>query len=182
MEIWKDIKGYEGLYQVSNLGRVKSLSKKYGHGKRNEKIMACSLRKDGYISVSLFKKSKGKTFGVHRLVAEAFIPNPDNLPQVNHKDENKQNNYANNLEFCTKKYNMNYGTRKERAYSKTRKHNIIQCDLNGNVIKIWECAYIASKKLNIKQSGIYRCCMKKQDVYKGYVWKYADDNNLKELR
>jgi hypothetical protein len=118
MEEWRDIKGYEGLYQVSNLGRVKSLSRtiersKYGSIFVSEKILSTNSTK-GYLYVSLCKCGKQKRVRVHRLVAEAFIPNQDNLPEVNHKDENKENNAVSNLEWCTNKYNCNYGTGRER--------------------------------------------------------------------
>lgn len=113
-EIWVDIKGYEGLYQVSNLGRVKSLERidSLGH-KRKEKIFKPQKNK-GYLRVSLWKDGKGKKYSIHRLVAIAFIPNPDNLPEVNHKDENKFNNNVDNLEWCTVAYNNTYGTRIQR--------------------------------------------------------------------
>ena len=110
-EIWKDIKGYEGLYQVSNLGRVKSFNY-MNTGK--EKIKTPTLQKKytmkqgGYLQTTLYKNNKSKTVLVHRLVAEAFIPNPDNLPQVNHKDYNKTNNCVENLEWCSAKYNSNH--------------------------------------------------------------------------
>ena len=115
-EIWRDIKGYEGLYQVSNLGRVKSLER-YVKGKDGlrlvkEIIMSISVcRTNGYFKVILHKDGKQKRYQVHRLVAEAFIPNPDNLPIVNHKDENKINNCVWNLEWCTYSYNLTYGNR-----------------------------------------------------------------------
>ena len=110
-EIWKDIKGYEGLYQVSNLGRVKSFNY-MNTGK--EKIKTLTLQKKhpmkqgGYLQTTLYKNKQTKTVVVHRLVAEAFIPNPDNLPQVNHKDHDKTNNCVDNLEWCTAKYNSNH--------------------------------------------------------------------------
>lgn len=115
MEIWKPIKDYEGLYQVSNLGRVKSLERidSLGH-KRKEKIFKPRKDKYGYLRVSLWKDGKGKMVSIHRLVAIHFIPNPDNLPEVNHKDENKENNTLSNLEWCDRKYNNNYGTRIQR--------------------------------------------------------------------
>lgn len=114
-EIWKDIKGFEGKYQVSNFGRVKSLER-LRKGKCNsfvkvkEKILKGKIDKDGYIEYALCcgKHNKMKCYKAHRLVADAFIPNPDNLPQINHKDENKMNNYVDNLEWCTAKYNINY--------------------------------------------------------------------------
>lgn len=120
-EVWKDIKDYEGIYQVSNQGRVKSLARVdryYVDGvlyrrPRKERILKQEDH-HGYKRVSLMKNSKPKWFFVHRLVAEAFIPNPDNLPQVNHKSEVKSENSVENLEWCTEEYNKNYGTMKER--------------------------------------------------------------------
>ena len=121
MEEWKAIKGYEGLYEVSNFGRIKSLSRivtlegrwgKYSRTK-GERIMAQML--DGqkhYLMVSLCKNGTVKRYLVHRLVAQAFVENPYNLPEVNHKDENKTNNHFENLEWCTHQYNSIYGTRK----------------------------------------------------------------------
>lgn len=114
MEIWRDIKDYEGLYQVSNLGRVKSL--KYG----KEKILKGYKYRGGYLRVDLYKERKVKHFPIHRLVASAFINNPNNLPQVNHKDEDKTNNCAENLEYCDSSYNTNFGTRNERIAEKTK--------------------------------------------------------------
>lgn len=113
-EIWKDIKGYEGLYQVSNYGRVKS----FKHNK--EKLRKEVKDNMGYLIVNLSKNGNKKIYKIHRLVAEAFLQNPNNYPQVNHKDENKINNRADNLEWCTAKYNSNYGTRNERM-SNTKK-------------------------------------------------------------
>ena len=105
MEIWKDIKGYEGKYQISNKGRVKSL----GNNKtKKEKIRDGKIDNRGYKRISLCKNGKEKKYSIHRLVAQAFLPNPDNLPVVNHKDENKLNNNVENLEWCTQEYNVNY--------------------------------------------------------------------------
>ena len=121
MEIWKDIEGYEGLYQVSNKGRIKSLNYKRT-GK--EGILKGKADKNGYLIVFLYKNRKPKPFLIHRLVAEAFIPNVNDLPEVNHIDENKENNHVENLEWCTRKYNMNYGTRTKRSVEnrKGKKH------------------------------------------------------------
>ena len=116
-EEWRDIKGYEGRYQVSNLGRVKSLN--YNHTSR-EKILKAREDKVGYLYLNLYKNNKRKTHKVHRLVAQAFIENPNNYPQVNHKDENKSNNRVENLEWCTHRYNLNYGTRNQRASEKMK--------------------------------------------------------------
>ena len=102
-EIWKDIEGYDGMYQVSNLGRVKSFKN------CKERILSSGTTKKNYKFVILSKNDIRKNFQVHRLVAMTFLPNPDNLPQVNHKDENPSNNNLENLEWCTAKYNSNYG-------------------------------------------------------------------------
>lgn len=125
-EIWKDIAGYEGLYQVSNLGRVKSLDRTvqyFRNGKLETKIFKSKIMKQnytsaGYLMIYLRKDGKDKYNAVHRLVAQAFIPNPNNLPCVNHKDEVKDNNSVNNLEWCTHIYNCNYGTAIERMRKK----------------------------------------------------------------
>lgn len=115
-EVWKDVKGYEGLYQVSNLGRVRSLDHIDTLGRhRKERILAGGLGSEGYLTIILCRDGKHKTHIIHRLVAQAFLDNSDNLPQVNHKDEDKTNNVVSNLEWCTAAYNMNYGTRNKRA-------------------------------------------------------------------
>jgi len=119
-EIWKDCKHYEGLYQVSNYGRVKSLerdvpTKKGGTYHVNEKFLAHKVHNRGYLFVELWKHNKPHKEYVHRLVAMAFIPNPNNYPTVNHKDEDKQNNYVDNLEWMTYQDNNNYGSHNERA-------------------------------------------------------------------
>lgn len=123
MEIWKDIVGYENLYQVSNLGRIKSVerkSKTKGNSYRTlkERILKPAIVHNGYERVCLFKDKKGKCYRVNRLVAEAFIKNPNNLTQVNHKDENKLNNRVDNLEWCSASYNINYGDRNNKVAKK----------------------------------------------------------------
>lgn len=107
MEEWKTIDNYEDLYMVSTLGKVKSL--------KHNRVLRPNIKHDGYMFVILCKNGKVKPFRVHRLVAQAFIPNPDNLPEVNHKDENKVNNTVENLEWCTSSYNINYGTRNHKC-------------------------------------------------------------------
>lgn len=117
-EIWKDIEGYEGCYQVSNFGNVKSLN--YMHTGK-EQILKLKTKKSGYLQVNLCKDGKIKTYTIHRLVAKAFVENPDNLPQVNHIDEDKTNNRFDNLEWCDQKYNNNYGTHNIRVTESRRK-------------------------------------------------------------
>ena len=122
-QIWKDIPRYEGKYQVSNTGKVRSLNYKRT-GKT--KILKPHTNRDGYKTVNLLKPGeKYKPYYVHRLVAQAFIPNPNNWPQVNHIDEDKANNVVWNLEWCTQQYNMNYGTRNERAREALKYKTII---------------------------------------------------------
>lgn len=186
-EVWKDIPNYEGLYQVSNFGNVKSLNYKRS-GK--EKILKPRKNKLGYMFVDLYKNNKPKTFLVHRLVANVFLKNNNNLPCVNHKDENKDNNHIDNLEFCTYKENINYGTRNERAskklkdkpkseehkqkLSKANSIPIIQLDLQKKFICKWESATQASKELNINQSSISGCCRGKRKTCGGFIWKYKE--------
>lgn len=164
-EVWKDVKNYDGLYQVSNLGNVKSLNRKGTKGG----LIKQDLRKDGYLQVHLTKNRKMKNYLVHRLVAEAFISNLNNLEEINHKDENKQNNKLDNLEFCTRKYNMNYGT---RPYKNAKK--VCQTDLNNNIIKIWNSIREASRNTNINSSHISKCCKGLLRTSGGYIWRYSN--------
>ena len=116
-EIWRPVVGYEGLYEVSNTGRVRSLDRYVrckSYRLHKGKVLSPGKDKDGYLFVVLSCNGKHKTIAVHKLVAQAFIPNPDDLPIINHKDEDKTNNRVDNLEWCTAKYNMNYGTRNIR--------------------------------------------------------------------
>ena len=165
-EIWKDITGYEGLYQISTLGNVKSL----GNGKslnslnHVEKIMK-PLNRNGYLFVKLCKDGKPKCFNIHRLVAEAFLSNPDNLPCVNHKDENKHNNNLDNLEFCSYQYNTTYGTAIERRAEKKR-HPVKCLDLETNETYYFNSIIEADRKLNIRFQTIQYYCTKSKYPYK----------------
>ena len=132
-EIWKDIPEYKGMYQASNLGRVRSLDRKYRGSNqfgasfivtKKGKILKPKVRKDGYLSVVLYNKQKTKHISVHRLIALTFLPNPNNYAVINHKDEDKTNNNVSNLEWCTQSYNINYGSRNEKTAEKLR--NIIK--------------------------------------------------------
>lgn len=185
-EEFRDIKGYEGLYQVSNYGRVKSLEKKQLLKSKNQHTSFCSYRitKEkiltniyckGYCRVTLSKKNEKKIFSNHRLVAIAFIPNPNNLPEVNHKKDNeKSNNKIDNLEWVTSKENCNYGERNNKISDKKNK-KIIQYDLKFNKIKIWGSISEASKHYNTTVSNIVLCLKKHNKTAIGYIWRYIDE-------
>ena len=140
---------------------------------RIKKPMKCT---NGYYEVLLNKDNKVKPFLVHRLVAKAFISNPNNLKEVNHKDENIANNHVENLEWCTSKYNANYGTRNERVYESRRYkyRKIRQYDLNGQLIKEWDSIADAGRYMNVNCASISRVCRGQQHTSMGYVWKYAN--------
>lgn len=163
-EIWKPVLGYKGLYEVSNWGRVKSI--RFG----KERILKPDIVGRGYFQVDLWKNGKVKRYYVHRLVAEAFIPNYNNLPCVNHKDENKQNNNVINLEWCSAKYNINFGTRTERVSKKLSK-TVLQYDLEGNLIREWASANECGRN-GFNQSHITDCCKGKRKTHKGFIFKY----------
>ena len=175
-EIWKDIEGYKGLYQVSNLGRVKSLDKlkkvrNNGLQPIKEKILRNRYNEKGYSIVCLCKNGEHKDCRVHRLVASAFIPNPNNLPQVNHKDENPKNNCVDNLEWCTAQYNSTYGTRIERITEKNR-IRILQFTKQGEFICKWDSAREIERELGFSHQGIGMCCKGKCKSVYGYKWRY----------
>lgn len=168
-EIWKDIKNYENYYQVSNLGRVRSLDRIIKDIKSERfykgKILKLTLCNWGYLTISLKRNSKSKKFLVHRLVAEAFIPNPNNLEVINHKDENKLNNTVDNLEWCSLKDNMLYS-------KKNNKKSILQYDKNGNFIKIWNSIAEASEHIKISESALSQCLSGKVSSSANYIWRY----------
>lgn len=175
-EIWKDIEGYEGLYQVSNLGRTKSLKRKFV---KEEKILTYTKNKKGYLQVSLTKNGKTKTERVNRLVAKTFIPNPKNLPQVNHIDGNKLDNSIENLEWCDCKYNINeawkIGLNKKRfGRENNRSRKVEQYDLNGNFIRTWDTIKQAADKLKINTANIIACCQGKYKKSHGFIWRYEE--------
>ena len=175
MEIWKDIEGYEGLYQVSNQGRVKSLERKVdnGHCIRTvpERILKPNKTKKGYQLVNLWKEGKIKRMSVHRLVAKAFLPNPENLPQVNHKDENPSNNHVDNLEWCDARYNINYGSRTERMIEKQSKP-VQQFTIDGSFVREWLSTNEAGRN-GFHQGNICDCCNGNRKQHKGFLWQYA---------
>lgn len=161
-EIWKDIKGYEGLYEVSNLGRIKSL-------KRNKIITPKLIH--SYFSVILYNKKNYRNFRIHRLVAQAFIPNPNNYPQVNHIDGNKLNNNLENLEWCTQSHNMKEAYR--IGLEKPKKIKVNQYDLCGNFIKTWDSIKNIENFYNNRH--ISACCKGKRKTVCGYIWRYAEN-------
>lgn len=160
-EIWKEIKDYP-CYMVSSRGRVKSI-------KRN-KLKASTLQPNGYLSVHLCNNGVPKRFSIHRLVAQTFLPNPNNLPQVNHRNEIKTDNRVENLEWCTAKYNSNYGKRTD----KTRKP-ILQFDKQGNFLRSWKSITEIKNTTGLAVSNICRCCKCEHRTAGGYVWGYVDD-------
>lgn len=167
-EYWRDVVGYEGLYQVSNFGNVKSIRSDEHYRAR---VLKPHHRNNEYLFVNLWKDKKGCSRNIHRLVAEAFIPNPDNLPQVNHRDENKQNNVVSNLEWCDRKYNANYGTGVQRLIATRNERKcfgaekvVFQCDLQGNIIRKWKSL------MDIDRNGYSRRCV--QDFFKGRLKTY----------
>ena len=162
VEIWKDIKDYEGLYQVSNLGRVKSL-----HFNK-ELLLKLRLTGRGYYQIDLQKDKNIKRALVHRLVAEAFIPNPDNLSCVNHKDENKLNNCVDNLEWCTQMYNIHYGTGLQRRIA--TQYKPVLCVEKGI---IYPSQIEAGRQLGMCHRHINDCCKGRRSTTGGYHWKYA---------
>lgn len=162
-EVWKDINGYKGLYQVSNLGRVRSV--RYN----KEKIMELSYS-HGYLRVGLYKNNKLKFHSVHRLVAQAFLSNPYNLPCVNHKDECKTNNNVDNLEWCSYQYNNTYGTVIQRRTEKNAK-TVYQYTLDGEFVKEWQSANEIERELGFFSSYIRACCRGKHPTAYGYIWK-----------
>lgn len=186
MEKWKDIPGYEGLYQVSTSGRVKATQRiiLYRNGKiihRKERILSLANSYGQYYTVGLIKNKKHKTWNVHRLVAMTFIPNPNNLPCINHKDENKYNNLVDNLEWCSYSYNTKYNN-SMRVRIDTRNHNqsrgcekkVYQYNLEDNLIKVWDSVKSISRELGYKASNISSCCLNKQyrKTAYGYKWTY----------
>lgn len=174
---YKYIEGYEGHYMIDPYGNVFSL--------KRGKIMIPCKSNNGYMQVHLTKDGVTKSHKIHRLVAQSFIPNPRNLPQVNHIDENKSNNTAWNLEWCTQTYNLNYNDgQKRRAKSRdyeeiskkrsyVQSKEVTQYDLDGRVVAIWRNAYVAEEH-GYNRTMINQCCLGNKKSHKGYIWKYTD--------
>jgi hypothetical protein len=157
---WKDIEGYEGLYAINDQGIVKNCI--------TDKFLKQTEKDHGYRTVSLIKEKKCRQFLVHRLVAIAFLENPNNFPCVNHKDEDKTNNHVDNLEWCTYQYNNTYNFLVERNTEKKKKP-VVQLDANLNVIKEWESIKDAETHTGI--FNISHCCSRKRKTAGGYIWR-----------
>lgn len=185
-EIWKDIEGFEGRYQISNLGRVKSLSRYVQFGKQRrfvpEYIRKEKSKPNGYRYVQLNLNGKEKDFHVHRLVAKHFVPGYFDGAHVNHKDGNKANNTADNLEWCTRSENQRhmYHVLNHKAWvngrfgaESPRAKRIVQLSMNGEVIREWSCAADVQRELGIQESGIRKVLKGTCNQAGGFKWKYA---------
>lgn len=181
-EVWKDVFEFDGEYQASNTGKIKSL--KWG----KERILKTNYDTRGYPQIQLYKNGKWKNFKVHKLVALLFLPNPDNKPQVNHKFGDKTQNIVDldnlygdttTLEWATNSENMEHAYKTglhKRSRGKNNPHvkAILQYDKQGNLIKIWDCMKDIERELHIQSSNICKCCKQKLPTAGGYIWRYKD--------
>ena len=180
-EEWRDVAGYEDLYQVSSEGRVKSLERTYiDKSGRERYVKECILKpgmdKGGYLRVGLCDGEKRKTFKVHRLVCEAFHENPDNKPQVNHVNEIKTDNRASNLEWATARENSNFGTRNERIGKKsaiTKSKPICQYTLDEKIVKAWASLTEVKRETGFSQGNISQAAHGNRKTAYGFIWKYV---------
>ena len=157
----KDVQNYEGLYAVTSCGKVYSY--------RTKKFLKPRKRRDGYLHVCLYKGGEREFYYIHRLVAEAYLPNPNNLPCVNHKDENKENNALQNLEWCTHEYNINYGSRNEKVGKALGKP--VYCE---ELNKTFDGVHAAARELGLDNSNIIKCCKRTRKTCGGYHWRYQE--------
>ena len=188
-EIWKDINNYEGLYQISDLGNIRRL-RFINNTTNKEKISYLKPWSNGhkYLVVSLMKNGVRKNHYIHRLVAQAFLLNPNNYKEINHKDNNPQNNHKDNLEWCNRSYNVKYSFTHgyhiapksmlgKFGYNNHLSKPIEQIDVNtGLVIREWANAHEVQRQLKLCRSSISKCCQKKQYTCGGYGWRYKNGN------
>ena len=180
-EVWRDVNGYEGYYQVSSEGRVKSLERTFIDKIGRERyVKECILKpgadRGGYLRVGLCDGEKRKTFKVHRLVCEAFHENPDSKPQVNHINEIKTDNRASNLEWATARENSNFGTRNERIGKKSaiaKSRPIAQYTLNGKLLKVWPSTIEVQRQAGFSQGNINQVANGNRKTAHGFIWKYV---------
>lgn len=165
-EIWKDIEDYEGLYQVSNFGRIKRVT--------TGRILKGGKNKDGYLLVRLYKNSIGSTKGIHRLVAKVFIPNPENKPEINHIDEDKTNNKVSNLEWMTAKENTNHGTRNGRM-SRSKSIPIIATNIKTGESHEFYGTNECARQLGLSPGSICKCLKGRYRQTGGYTFQYKED-------
>lgn len=171
-EIWKNVEGYEGLYKVSNLGKVKSLPR---NGTiKQERILKQTVDSNGYLIVGLHKNNKAKKVCVHWLVANAFIPKEKEHEVINHIDGNKFNNKLSNLERCTQRHNVRESYRLGLEKPSNEK-KVLQYDLKGNFINEWKSGTEASRQLNMSQANISACCRGLRKQANGFVWKFKEE-------
>jgi len=163
-EVWKDVPDYNGKYQVSSLGRVK----------KGDKLLTIGYGAHGYRRVNLTKgKNELKTWSLHRLIAITFIPNPNCYPEINHKDENKNNNSVENLEWCTREYNCSYGNRNIKCADNNRSKQVYQYSKDYTLVKIWDKISDAERN-GFCSPNIIACCKGKTKHHKNFIWSYEE--------
>lgn len=189
-EIWKNISGYEGYYQISSLGEVRGLERKVkssrstsGYRTVKSKIIKARIDKYGYKTVILRKNNKDQHFTIHRLVATHFIENPSNLPSINHKDENKLNNIYTNLEWCTVGYNNLYNDRQNKIVSILRSKDfgnpkVVQINLLTGESKVYKSLHEASTKTGFSRQEISKCCRKIRTSYHDCKWEFISSTTI----
>ena len=169
-EEWKPIQGYEGIYEISNYGRIKSIARSGNNRTLKDRIMKQHKGKTGYKQVRLCKDNHTKLWKVHVLIARAFIENHCNLPIVNHKDGNKENNEISNLEWCTYSHNIKHAY----DFGLRKMSKITQRKTDGTMVKVWRCMSEASRETGINLSHICDCCNKKRAQAGGFLWRYME--------
>lgn len=179
-EIWRAVDGLEGLYEVSNKGRIRSLDRietqKNGVKRpRKGRIIIPALKKTGYLSIGFSIHCRVIYTSVHRVVAEAFIPNPHNYPCINHKDGNRQNNFVENLEWCTYQYNNTYNNRPQRAANAVKRRAVGKYTKDGTLLAIYRCASAAARENNLSSGNLGVTLRGGQKTCGGFIWKYIGD-------